>query len=226
MDIRLTIFLTFVVSYKVQSQSRLVVNTTCLELAQPSNQKFRLTCRQYEYHCLLDETFTKEFEVCREWKWIPGGTCAYFNSYDSGNIDGRPCISSANLYCPHVQYSSSDTTKYSMCYMQKNTFTIGSTTSSYRMVSTSFSFSETTDKKSNGTWMDIQIYVYIAIALCLILFILSILIAVMCFRYKKDGNKLKENSADASDRSLDSKKSENEDTNEEFVLCPESPSMI
>lgn len=41
-----------------------------------------------------------------------------------------------------------------------------------------------------------------------------------------DGNKLKENSADASDRSLDSKKSENEDTDEEFELCQENSSMI
>lgn len=49
---------------------------------------------------------------------------------------------------------------------------------------------------------------------------------ILIFFLFVDGNKLKENSADASDRSLDSKKSENEDTNEEFVLCPESPSMI
>lgn len=61
------------VSHRVQSQTRLVVNTTCLELAKPANQQFRLICSQYHYHCLLDETFTKEFEVCREWKWIPGG---------------------------------------------------------------------------------------------------------------------------------------------------------
>lgn len=73
MDIWLTIFLTFVVSHKVQSQLRLVVNTTCLELAKPSNQKFRLSCRQYDYHCLLDESYAKEFEVCRDWKWIPKG---------------------------------------------------------------------------------------------------------------------------------------------------------
>uniref|UniRef100_A0A8W8KFF3 Uncharacterized protein n=1 Tax=Magallana gigas TaxID=29159 RepID=A0A8W8KFF3_MAGGI len=58
------------VSNRVLSQLRLVVNTTCLKLAKPSNQQLRLSCRQYDYHCLLDETFTKEFEVCREWRWI------------------------------------------------------------------------------------------------------------------------------------------------------------
>lgn len=72
MDIWLKIFLTFVVSQQVKMK-RLVVNTTCLELAKPSNQQFRLTCRQLDYHCLLDDTYTQEFEVCREWKWIPEG---------------------------------------------------------------------------------------------------------------------------------------------------------
>lgn len=73
MKIWLIIFLVLMVSHRVWSQSRLVVNTTCLELAKPSNQQLRLTCSQYDYHCLLDETFTKEFEACREWKWIPRG---------------------------------------------------------------------------------------------------------------------------------------------------------
>lgn len=234
------------------------MNTTCLELAKPSNQQLRLTCRHLDYHCLLDETLTKEFEACREWKWIPGGNCAYFNSYNNGNIDGRPCISTANMICPNMQYSSADTTKYSSCYMQKNTSTIGSTTSSYGGPSTSFSIFETSHKNSYGTWKDIHIYVYIAIAVGVI--ILTLCIAVMCFRYKRvtngkkgtnssdeksddrgaglplftsatndklkelptDGNELKKNLADASDRSLDSKKSENEDEdNDTFYLCPE-----
>lgn len=69
----LKIFTTFVVFHKVKMK-RLVANTTCLELARPSNQQFRLTCSNpNDYHCLLDDTFTKEFEVCREWKWIPRG---------------------------------------------------------------------------------------------------------------------------------------------------------
>lgn len=74
MDIWLKILLTFVVSHKVKMK-RLVVNTTCMELAKPSNQQYRLTCRQFDYHCLLDDTYTQEFEVCREWKWIPEGWC-------------------------------------------------------------------------------------------------------------------------------------------------------
>lgn len=73
MIIWLKIFTTFVVFHKVKMK-RLVVNTTCLELARPSNQQLRLSCSNpSDYHCLLDDTFTKEFEVCREWKWIPGG---------------------------------------------------------------------------------------------------------------------------------------------------------
>lgn len=64
MNIWLKIFLTCVVSHKVQMK-RQVVNTTCLRLAKPSSQQFRLTCSQYNYHCLLDETLTKEFEVYR-----------------------------------------------------------------------------------------------------------------------------------------------------------------
>lgn len=72
MDNWLKIFLTLVVSQHVEMK-RLVVNTTCLELAKSSNQQFRLTCRQLHYHCLLDDTNTQEFEVCREWKWIPKG---------------------------------------------------------------------------------------------------------------------------------------------------------
>eukprot|EP00105_Crassostrea_gigas_P010727 XP_011426091.1 PREDICTED: uncharacterized protein LOC105327362 [Crassostrea gigas] len=76
MHIWLKIFLTCVVSHKVQMK-RHVVNTTCLELAKLSSQQFRLTCSQYNYHCLLDETLTKEFEVCREWKWIPKDTACY-----------------------------------------------------------------------------------------------------------------------------------------------------
>lgn len=69
----LKIFITYVVFHEVKMK-RLVVNTTCLELARPSNQQFRLTCsKSSDYHCLLDETFTKEFEVCKGWRWIPEG---------------------------------------------------------------------------------------------------------------------------------------------------------
>lgn len=74
MKIRFIIFLVFTKCQTVASQSKLVVHTTCLELAKPSNQHLRMTCSDStEYHCLLDETFTKEFEVCKKWKWISKG---------------------------------------------------------------------------------------------------------------------------------------------------------
>lgn len=74
MKIWLIIFLVLMVSHRVQSKSRPVVNTTCLELAKPSNQQLRLSCSNPSYyHCLLDESYTQEYEACRDWKWIPGG---------------------------------------------------------------------------------------------------------------------------------------------------------
>nr|XP_034315214.1 uncharacterized protein LOC105346393 isoform X2 [Crassostrea gigas] len=119
MMIRVIILLVLTVSHRVLSQKRLVENTTCLELAKPSNQQYRLTCSQYEYHCLLDETFTKEFEVCTEWRWILGGKCAYFNTYGSGNIDERNCIQKPNLTCSTVQFSSAANTNHTACYVKK-----------------------------------------------------------------------------------------------------------
>lgn len=71
----LKILITAILIEKVK-HLRLIVNTTCLELTKLSNQQFRLSCSTHlAYHCLLDETFTKEIEVCREWKWIPEGFC-------------------------------------------------------------------------------------------------------------------------------------------------------
>lgn len=51
-------------------------NTTCLEIKKES----RLSCNNKDqfYHCLLDENYTKEFEVCKDWKWIPGGKSSVF----------------------------------------------------------------------------------------------------------------------------------------------------
>lgn len=131
---------------------RHVVNTTCLELAKPSSQQFRLTCSQYNYHCLLDETFTKEFEVCREWKWIPRGQCAYFNTYGEGNIDGRHCVNSENLVCPTRQYSSAQTTKYTACYVKKITSTIEPRTRMLHVTST-----ETSDGGISTNWPNSEI---------------------------------------------------------------------
>lgn len=121
MEIWLKIFKAIVVIQNVHSQLRLVVNTTCLELAKPSNQQYRLTCSEYDYHCLLDETFTKEFEVCREWKWIPGGNCAYFNTYGSGNVDERQCESGINLDCSESkhQFESNKNTQFTACYTKR-----------------------------------------------------------------------------------------------------------
>nr|XP_034337105.1 uncharacterized protein LOC117692656 isoform X2 [Crassostrea gigas] len=205
MDIWLKICLTFVVSHKVKMK-RLVVNTTCVELAKPSNQQYRLTCRQLDYHCLLDDTYTQEFEVCREWKWIPEGNCAYFNSYGEGNIDGRLCISSPNLFCPNARYSSAESTKYSTCYVKQNTHTISPTTSSFqvgsdRSRSTSFLFSVTTDKTSDRTWMGMRVCIHVYIAIAFGVLIPSLSVVVLCFRYRKatDGKKYKNPSAEKSD---------------------------
>ncbi|XP_078337494.1 uncharacterized protein LOC111137658 isoform X2 [Crassostrea virginica] len=115
---------------------RLVVNTTCLELAKPSNQQRRLSCGTPDhYHCLLDETSTMEYEVCRPWKWIPGGKCAYFNTYGQGNVDERMCEQqpSLTLTCSTAgnQFKSSSNTQYTACYEKKaTTAAVPSTTSS------------------------------------------------------------------------------------------------
>nr|XP_022344928.1 uncharacterized protein LOC111137658 isoform X2 [Crassostrea virginica] len=115
------------VFHTVESEpDRQVVNTTCLELAKPSNQPLRLSCGTPDhYHCLLDETYTMEFEVCRAWKWIPGGKCAYFNTYGQGNVDERMCEQqpSLTLTCSTAgnQFKSSSNTQYTACYVKKAT---------------------------------------------------------------------------------------------------------
>lgn len=188
MNIWLKILIMFVVFHKVKMK-RLVVNTTCLELAKPSNQQLRLTCSQYDYHCLLDETFTNEFEVCREWKWIPGGRCAYFNTYEAGNIDGRRCINSGKWLCPNMQYSSEETTNYPACHMKKTSVAI--TTSSFQVASeypsdknnsTSLQFHETIGKTNVRAGI-IIISVYLSIGVTILL--LSI---VWYLRYRKVAN--------------------------------------
>lgn len=134
MKTRFIIFLVFTVFQTVESQSKLVVNTTCLELAKPSNQHFRTACsNSTKYHCLLDETFTKEFEVCKEWKWISKGHCAYFNTYREGNIDQKQCINSTSLVCPESAYFSKDNTNYPACYVKNTTSTISPKTSSFEV---------------------------------------------------------------------------------------------
>ena len=61
-------------SVAMESGRRLVVNTTCLELAKPSNKHLRHSCNDpMWYHCLLDESYTREFEFCKQWMWIVKG---------------------------------------------------------------------------------------------------------------------------------------------------------
>eukprot|EP00105_Crassostrea_gigas_P040672 XP_019924820.1 PREDICTED: uncharacterized protein LOC105333208 [Crassostrea gigas] len=122
MKIWLIIFLVLMVCHRVRSQTRLVVNTTCLELAKSSNQQLRLRCSNpNHYHCLLDETFTEEFEVCRQFVWIPKGKCAYFNTHKDGNINAGNCIQKNNLTCMNgsEHFQSVTNTNYTACYIKK-----------------------------------------------------------------------------------------------------------
>lgn len=133
----LKIILPFFV-YNTINSKRLVINTTCLELSDPLNQKFRLPCvNSSDYHCLLDRDSINEYEVCRKWKWIAAGKCAYFNTYDEGNIDGRPCINSTDFVCPKDLHSSKENTKYPACYVKIITSTIAPKISSYEVTSES-----------------------------------------------------------------------------------------
>lgn len=109
------------VKKNINSTARHVSNTTCLELAKPSNLQFRMSCKNTgTYHCLLDQNYTQEYEICMMWKWIPQGKCAYFNMYSGGNIDERHCTSSSHFICPEKQYRSENTLKYSACYIRNN----------------------------------------------------------------------------------------------------------
>lgn len=145
MEMLLTISLAFMF-YIVRSE-RLVVNTTCLELAEPSNQQFRLYCKNASYyHCLLDEYSIKEFEVCMKWKWISKGNCAYFNTYGDGNIDGRQCFNLTNFECPTVVHLSTENMKYPACYVKNTTSTIAPSTSSFQST-----FEDTTESTTKIT---------------------------------------------------------------------------
>lgn len=119
MDIWFKTVLLFVVFNKVHLYRQLM-NTTCLELAKPSNKHLRLSCNDSSiYHCLLNGNNTNEFEICKMWIWIPEGNCAYLNEYGR-NIDARRCSSSAELGCPKTLYRSKETIKYAACYVKKN----------------------------------------------------------------------------------------------------------
>eukprot|EP00105_Crassostrea_gigas_P037264 XP_019921412.1 PREDICTED: uncharacterized protein LOC105325036 isoform X5 [Crassostrea gigas] len=118
------------VKKNTNSKARQVRNTTCLELARPSNQQFRLSCNNIgTYHCLLDQNYTNEFEICKMWKWIPKGKCAYYSMYSGDNIDERNCTSSSHFVCPEQKYRSENTTNYSACYKRNNPTTVQPQTS-------------------------------------------------------------------------------------------------
>ncbi|XP_061189596.1 uncharacterized protein LOC133197530 [Saccostrea echinata] len=103
-------------AFCIEQPYRLVENTTCLEI----NSQDRLSCgNNGDYHCLLDENYFNEYEVCRGWKWIPTGKCAYFNTYGRGNVDERDCDPVPGLTCASAQYSSTDNTQNSACYVKK-----------------------------------------------------------------------------------------------------------
>lgn len=73
MDFWFKSLLLFVVFNKVHLYRQLM-NTTCLELAKPSNKHLRLSCNDTSmYHCLLNGDSTNEFEICKMWIWIPEG---------------------------------------------------------------------------------------------------------------------------------------------------------
>nr|XP_034315212.1 uncharacterized protein LOC105325036 isoform X6 [Crassostrea gigas] len=171
----LLIFLVFTVSHRVLSQSRLVINTTCLELVKPSNQQFRLICSQYDYHCLLDETFTKEFEACREWKWIPGGKCAYFNTYGSGNVDGRECKPQINLTCSKIgiQFESKTNTQFTACYVKRGSSTPFTTTTSLTQVTSNMTLDGDIEISSPASEVWVIFFLYI-IVIAVVLFISTI----------------------------------------------------
>lgn len=119
------------VKKNTNTRARQVRNTTCLELAKPSNQQFRLSCNNIgTYHCLLDQNYTKEFEICKMWKWISKEKCAYYSMYSGDNIDERNCTSSSHFVCPEQRYRSENTTNYSACYIRNNPTTVQPLTSS------------------------------------------------------------------------------------------------
>ncbi|XP_062566034.1 uncharacterized protein LOC134228402 [Saccostrea cucullata] len=111
--------------FGIDQPYREVNGTTCQEIVIQPNYQTRLPCtgKDERYHCLLNEDYTKEYEVCREWKWIPKDKCAYFNTYGSGNVDERDCKSTPDLSCAVKEYNS-DNTQYAACYVKKEMTTV------------------------------------------------------------------------------------------------------
>nr|XP_022341078.1 uncharacterized protein LOC111135368 isoform X2 [Crassostrea virginica] len=106
MVIRWCLMLMTLVHQPVNSQ-RLVVNTTCLKLAKSSNQQLRLSCDNPDnYHCLIDGSNTREYEVCRVWKWISKDTACYVKR--NTNTDGHMETSSSSPVTDSDNSTSSD----------------------------------------------------------------------------------------------------------------------
>nr|XP_034315200.1 uncharacterized protein LOC117685076 isoform X2 [Crassostrea gigas] len=204
MEMLLTISLAFMF-YNIVRSERLVVNTTCLELAEPSNQQFRLYCKNASYyHCLLDEYSIKEFEVCMKWKWISKGNCAYFNTYGDGNIDGRQCFNLTNFECPTVVHLSTENMKYPACYVKNTTSTISPSASSFQSTfeDTTESTTKITIDEKNSAAYPIADTPYeqsekahkasaIAIGVIIPLLIFSV---ILCYLYIKGKNRATNNS--------------------------------
>lgn len=218
----LKIILAFFVYNTIKSK-RLVINTTCLELSDPSNQKFRLSCvNSSDYHCLLDRDSINEYEVCRKWKWIAAGKCAYFNTYEEGNIDGRPCINSTDFVCPKDLHSSKENTKYPACYVKIITSTIAPKISSYEVTSESTTdllkevssdgiaslISDLTDKQYDIARMTSAVVFGV--------FVPVLLIAAIVFIYRKNEEAGQEQQALVTHENFSARESGNENDDEKI----------
>uniref|UniRef100_K1Q446 Uncharacterized protein n=1 Tax=Magallana gigas TaxID=29159 RepID=K1Q446_MAGGI len=90
-----------------------VRNTTCLELARPSNQQFRLSCNNIgTYHCLLDQNYTNEFEICKMWKWIPkeSGKSVLTATYTLQSLEFKIQLAIKGITLPRLSPVSSNWT--------------------------------------------------------------------------------------------------------------------
>ncbi|XP_061189594.1 uncharacterized protein LOC133197529 [Saccostrea echinata] len=132
---------------------RKVQDTTCLEIVKLPNYQNRLTCtdQNEQYHCLLNGNYTTEYEVCREWKWIPKGKCAYFNTYGSGNVDERDCDSTSGLTCAPSEYNSADNARYAACYVKKEMTTMSILQTSTRQNVSTSDGGNSTSSNSTGS---------------------------------------------------------------------------
>ncbi|XP_061169167.1 uncharacterized protein LOC133178489 [Saccostrea echinata] len=76
---------------------------------------------QFRYHCLLDPSNQRLFEICATERIMTGQFCPKFNihGFRLENNYARPCVNSTPS-CPY-HYSSTDVYKYKNCYQQEST---------------------------------------------------------------------------------------------------------